>query len=181
MTKRETETTSGDPNALVQEALRESYRQNTEDLRYYAEKVHSLNESKKALRAYLSALRSFKATVISAAHEGGIDLCRGDKKDLAVLARLFQRHAHVYKVGEIDHSLCIPDRVPASGVNNLALLDATIAHWEGRLASIGDDAQLANVDLQNVLQKQQQTLQMMSNISKMIHDTAMAIIRKIGG
>ena len=44
-----------------------------------------------------------------------------------------------------------------------------------------DDAQLANVDLQNVLQKQQQTLQMMSNISKMLHDTAMAVIRKIGG
>ena len=50
-----------------------------------------------------------------------------------------------------------------------------------KLNSIGDDAQLANVDLQNWLQKQQQTLQMMSNISKALHDTAMAIIRKIGG
>ena len=47
--------------------------------------------------------------------------------------------------------------------------------------TIGDDAQLANIDLQNMLQKQQQTLQMMSNISKMLHDTAVAIIRKIGG
>jgi len=46
--------------------------------------------------------------------------------------------------------------------------------------SVGDDAQLANVDLQNMLQKQQQTMQMMSNISKMLHDTAMAVIRKIG-
>jgi hypothetical protein len=44
-----------------------------------------------------------------------------------------------------------------------------------------DDAQLAYVDLQNMLQKQQQTLQMLSNISKMLHDTAQAIIRKIGG
>lgn len=44
-----------------------------------------------------------------------------------------------------------------------------------------DDAQLANVDLQNTLQKQQQTLQMMSNISKMLYDTANAVIRKIGG
>ncbi len=43
-----------------------------------------------------------------------------------------------------------------------------------------DDAQLANVDLQNTLQKQQQTLQMLSNISKMQHDNAMTIIRKIG-
>jgi hypothetical protein len=46
---------------------------------------------------------------------------------------------------------------------------------------VGDDAQLANVDLQNVLQKTQQNLQMVSNISKMYHDTAMAIIRKMGG
>ena len=49
------------------------------------------------------------------------------------------------------------------------------------LESVGDDAQLANVDLQNILQKQQQTLQMLSNISKTLHDTALAVIRKIGG
>lgn len=50
-----------------------------------------------------------------------------------------------------------------------------------QLETVGDDAQLANVDLQNVLQKQQQTLQMMSTIEKLLHDTAMAVIRKIGG
>ena len=44
-----------------------------------------------------------------------------------------------------------------------------------------DDAQLANVDLQNTLQKQQQTLQMMSNISKMLYDSSQSIIRNIGG
>ena len=56
-----------------------------------------------------------------------------------------------------------------------------IAEYEEKLNSIGDDAQLANVDLQNVLQKQQQTLQMLSTISKLLSDTAMAVIRKIGG
>jgi len=50
-----------------------------------------------------------------------------------------------------------------------------------QLNSAGDDAQLANVDLQNVLQKQQQLIQMLSNVSKMIHDSAMNTIRKIGG
>jgi hypothetical protein len=44
-----------------------------------------------------------------------------------------------------------------------------------------DDAQLANLDLQDLLQKQQQALQMLSNVSKTLHDTAMSIIRKIGG
>ena len=64
---------------------------------------------------------------------------------------------------------------------SLEALEAEIRKWEEKLNSIGDDAQLANVDLQNMLQKQQQTLQMLSNISKMLYDTALAVIRKIGG
>jgi len=48
------------------------------------------------------------------------------------------------------------------------------------LEESGDDDQLANIDLQNIMQKQQQTMQTMSNTSKMLRDNAMAIIRKIG-
>lgn len=59
--------------------------------------------------------------------------------------------------------------------------DAYLKTLEEKLRSIGDDAQLANVDLQNALQKQQQTAQAMSAVSKMLHDVAMATIRKIGG
>jgi len=55
-----------------------------------------------------------------------------------------------------------------------------IASMEAALATVGEDAQLANIDLQNQLQKQQQTLQTMSNVSKMLHDTAVAIVRKKG-
>ena len=44
----------------------------------------------------------------------------------------------------------------------------------------GEDARLANMELQNQLQRQQQTMQTMSNVSKMLHDTAMAVIRKFG-
>ncbi len=54
-----------------------------------------------------------------------------------------------------------------------------IDRWEQKLQTFGDDAQLANIDLQNMIQKQQQALQLMSNVSKMLHETAMAIIRKI--
>ncbi len=62
-----------------------------------------------------------------------------------------------------------------------AVLQMEIKNLEGKLNSVSDDAQLANVDLQNMLQKQQQTLQMLSTISKMLYDTALAVIRKIGG
>jgi len=71
--------------------------------------------------------------------------------------------------------------VPAEKVDSLDAFADEIAKWEEKLATLGDDAQLANVDLQNMLQKQQQTLQMMSNISKMLYDTAQSIIRKMGG
>lgn len=58
-------------------------------------------------------------------------------------------------------------------------LETYIKDLETKLDSVGDDAQLANVDLQNILQKQTQCLQLISNISKLCHDTAIAIIRKI--
>ena len=48
------------------------------------------------------------------------------------------------------------------------------------LATVGDDAQLANIDLQQWMQQAQRQLQLLSNTSKMLHDTNLAIIRKIG-
>lgn len=68
-----------------------------------------------------------------------------------------------------------------NGLRENSVSNSEIKKWEEKLNSIGDDAQLANVDLQNILQKQQQTLQMMSNISKMLYDTATSVIRKMGG
>ena len=59
-------------------------------------------------------------------------------------------------------------------------MDDLIREFEEQLNSIGEDAQLANIDLQGHLQTQQQTIQMLSNISKQLHDSAMGIIRKIG-
>jgi len=56
-----------------------------------------------------------------------------------------------------------------------------ISRLEEELNSLGDDAQLANIDLQNALQKQQQLIQMISNISKTLSETALAVIQKIGG
>ena len=59
-------------------------------------------------------------------------------------------------------------------------LENYINNLDAALNSVGDDAQLANVDLQNILQKQQQYIQQLSDISKMFYDTAMAVIRHIG-
>jgi uncharacterized phage infection (PIP) family protein YhgE len=69
----------------------------------------------------------------------------------------------------------------AAAAEELSRAESELKAWEETLNSAGDDAQLANVDLQNILQKQQQTLQMMSNISKLLYDTAQSVIRKMGG
>ncbi len=55
-----------------------------------------------------------------------------------------------------------------------------IADLKQQLLTIESDAQLANIDLQNNLQQQQKTIQLLSNISKVLHDTATVIVRKIG-
>jgi hypothetical protein len=59
-----------DPNALVQEVLRESYLQTVEDLRFYAEKVKYYNTQKKLIRDYLQKLRDADARM-RAARAGG--------------------------------------------------------------------------------------------------------------
>ena len=167
-----------DPNALVQHVLRESYLQTTEDLRYYAEKVKYFNQCKKAIREYLQALRcverKLKAAVQAAADTPGTDQPKQ-------FSKLLEQHAQAFNVGPLERELGLPARVPADHVDSLHAFDVEIAKWEEKLNTIGDDAQLANVDLQNILQKQQQTLQMMSNISKMLYDTAQSVIRKMGG
>ena len=65
-------------------------------------------------------------------------------------------------------------------VAKFVALQKLLDKWEEELQEVGDDAQLENIDLQNMLEKQQQTIQTLSNVSKMLHDTSMAIIRKIG-
>jgi hypothetical protein len=70
---------------------------------------------------------------------------------------------------------------PKAPMTTKGELENYIEHLEETLQSVGDDAQLANVDLQNILQKQQQTIQQMSNMSKLLHDTMMAIIRNTSG
>lgn len=79
-----------------------------------------------------------------------------------------------------DHQIVTVLTTPDLESASREQLEQYIADLEQQLTVAGNDAQVANIDLQNMLQKQQQTVQMITNISKMLHDTAMAIVRKIG-
>jgi hypothetical protein len=141
-----------DVNALVLWVLRASYLETQEDLREYAEKVKYFNAVKKHVR----------------------------EEKLRALVYKFSKDPLVYKFSKDIESLC------ATGEMDLQMITDRLSELMSALSDalvdeVLEDAQLADVDLQTVLQKQQQVLQEMSNISKMLHDTAMSIIRKVGG
>jgi len=80
---------------------------------------------------------------------------------------------------ELIRSLKAREKLSEDEVSNLTLA-SVLEQLAEQLAAAADDAQLANVELQSALQKQQQTLQMVSSISKALNDTALAVIRKLG-
>ncbi|MFX1262130.1 MAG: zinc-ribbon domain-containing protein [Promethearchaeota archaeon] len=92
----------------------------------------------------------------------------------------YDEKSNKFKVVEREDSVLTSVEKAKSYIDQSEELDARIKDWEGKLSEMGEDSQLANIDLQNAMQKQQQTMQMISNISKVLHDTAMAVIRKIG-
>ncbi|OGR13138.1 MAG: hypothetical protein A2341_08555 [Deltaproteobacteria bacterium RIFOXYB12_FULL_58_9] len=170
-----------DVNALVQMVLREAYMENTKDLHFYAQKVRYYNQMKKNIREELTAARKFLSNYAGQESDAAVNWnnyanSTGGKGPVAF--------SSTPNMDTGTPTPADPTGTQVGGTDGLASnkdgLEGYIQKLEEQLNSVGDDAQLANVDLQNMLQKQQQTLQMMSNISKMLHDTAMAIIRKIG-
>lgn len=149
-----------DVNALIQMATKQAYAETNKDLQFYAEKVRYYNDLKVSIREELNETR--------------LRLSASKGVELTAVAR-----QKVYALKPASYKrLVVRQGRPMSSKADYA---AYIRKLEGVLASVGDDAQLANIDMQNMLQKQQQTVQMMSNISKMLHDTAMSVIRKMGG
>jgi hypothetical protein len=154
-------TTLADINSTIQWVLRESYVDSNKDLRENAERVRYFNDLKKDVRKHLEGLGRYR------------NQFRPGVKNL----RMTVPSANAlppYRPGKTPHIAWRGKVVDRSQLEN------EIVTWEEKLGAIGDDAQLANIDLQNALQRQQQTLQTMSNVSKMLHDTAMAVVRKIG-
>ncbi len=144
---------------IIQHALADAYMSPNADLTRYAEEISLLA---RPIRERLKHGYAIQAQL--------------DPDDLEVSWQKAQ-------TDEADFlaSLGMPDQIPPEGVQTPEELDEVLEAWDEQLQTIGDDAQLANLDMQNMLQKQQQTMQMMSQISKMLHDTAMAVIRTMGG
>jgi hypothetical protein len=144
-----------DVNALVQQVLKESYLEQANDLKTHSEKVKYFNDCKNQIRDEVNKTQNAQVP-------GAVPV---RKKQFAVGKGIPPR-------------LVIQD----SGVLKTEKeRQDYIRYLNGKLNEVGDDANLANTDLQNAMQKQQQLLNQVSNVSKMLNDTAMDVIRKMGG
>lgn len=144
-----------DINTLVQSVVRESYLQQTEDLKKYKDKVQYFNETKKKIRDEQDKTRKAKFT------PGSAPLLKMNITTGGTPTIISSPNAGIVKTEQERQNY--------------------LRYLQDKLNAVGDDAQLANIDLQNALQKQQQLVEMISNISKLLNDTAMDIVRKIGG
>jgi hypothetical protein len=144
-----------DLTALTQYVLRKAYLDDNASLREEAAKLQYYNELKRELRKQI------------------LDL-RGRLEGLGPTDELSIQPLTI-------HPTYSPGTRPVVVSNTKVIVmvpaaEADLATWEEAYSSAGELSELAMLDLQNVLQKQQQAMQMMSNISKMLHDTAKSII-----
>ena len=57
----------------------------------------------------------------------------------------------------------------------------TNEEWDERLQTVGSEGgELADIDLQEMMRKQQETIAMMESISSVMRATALAVVRKVG-
>lgn len=151
---------SMDVDTLIAFVLRESYLETTEVLISYVERTKYFNDVKQSVRGRLQTLRQTRADWNMTKSTANLSI---DKMILP----------------EYPLAKLIRDPAPDSKITTVDDLDRNIKEWEAQLATIGDDTQTANVNLQNVIQKQMQIIEKMSNLMKVLRDKAMAIIRNL--
>jgi len=139
-----------DPLALVQWALRDSYVQQSEELRNRADRVKFFNDQKQAIRDEIERIQ--------------LHQCRGED------CPPFQTNARALSTS-----------FGSAFLTSRSQLSAYAAELELQLRTVDEDSQLANIDLQELVQRMQQNLQAISNIAKAMNDSAMAIIRNFKG
>ena len=151
----------------------------------------AMNKLKSSQRSGVMAIGRLVAAGNSSAARGkmqrlvqGMSKGQANSTDIGALVFFIMRESYVEQMNDLKSYAdkvkkfnAMKSRIRAKIIG--ARDASSIKSLEKQLATVGNDAQLANVDLQNSLQKQQQTLQMVSNVSKMLHDTAMAVIRKL--
>ncbi len=133
--------------------------------------------SKSALRKWKNLIRSMKPV---SGDVGALVQWVMRESYLQQLADL-RMHAEKVKYLNSQKSKLRNEMKRLRNSRNTKLIRTKRSKLEDELNSVGEDAQLANLNLQDSLQKMSRVMQILSNIAKTMHDTAKNTIRKIGG
>jgi hypothetical protein len=158
-----------DINQLIQWVMREAYVGNTEDLRNHATRLDYYTSLKKQIRIELTRAREFRSQ-----HRVG------EGKEAKLDTPYDKQHIVLDPQVGLDGMYQVRPPTADGTTDNIEELDAYIKQLDNALTTVGDDAQMAQLDLQNLTQRQAQVVNMLSNLSKAMHETAMSIIRKVG-
>jgi hypothetical protein len=157
-----------DPADLVQWVIRQAHADGSLDIQTYAYKLRYSTQLKETIREELSRARQFRSDHAARLKDGEMD---------AAFDRVKISKDPV--LGE-DGVPRVREPQAAGEIRRVEEMDAYIADLQNMLASTGEDMQFAQLELQNMTQRQQQVMNVLSNLSKTLHETSMAIIRKIG-
>jgi len=157
-----------DPADLVQWVIRQAHAGGAADLETYAHKLHFSTQLKEIIREELSRARKFRSDHAANLKDGVMD---------APFERL--TISRDPEIGD-DGMPRVRSLQKAGEITRVEELDAHIADLQIMLASTGEDVQISQLELQNIQQRQQQVMNVLSNLSKALHETSMAILRKIG-
>ncbi len=189
-----------DINALILWVLRESYQEGMNIVVDVRERVKFFNKLKDQIRDGLKALNDIKNKYAKAANDKREEARakyladhKGEKDDRELEADFDQDSADaVYNQFDIsseglkryvylDTYTGAPLYFSQEGkdIKNMGELENYIKEMESKLSSVGDDAQVQNINLQSIMQKQAQVVQTLSNLQKLLHDTAMAVVQRL--
>jgi hypothetical protein len=149
-----------DVDELTNWVLNKAYLEGSPDLKMRAEKVRFYNDQKDAVYASRAELERLRAT-----------LRRRNAPTTATIRPV-----------TLNPTFRPGARAVSLGAPKPATIESVVPELQGIVvlcSKADENAEMAQIDLQNALQKQRQTLQTMSNVSnvsKMMHDTAKAII-----
>lgn len=171
-----------DVHSFVQAVLRESYLFHSDQLREKGERLKATNLRRRGLREEKRRAQGLRSQIMS-----GDGLSKDDYEELSTLLgidiiRSEEDSGKTEKLAKFEGGKDAP--VLDLGAEPSVIeevLNQQIAKFDDAIATEGEDAELMRMELQDLLQKQQQALSMMTNMSKMMHDLAMSIIRNIGG
>lgn len=169
-----------DIDALVVLVMFDIWKSEEEDLKELIDEIDKVNEAKQMQREVLDNLNKQKASAEEKIREEYRSNARVSIRQIKVATpTVIKETARTRRLG-IKYTRA-PQFPLLKDPKQMLLpeLDSAIKNTAANLKTLEDIGQLDQVALQDAMQKQAQILQLISNISKMMHDTLKGIIQNL--